>query len=205
MMVHYKKKYGKNGICKTKRIIFVTVALLFIFIGGFTISGILSINSSDISGAVENNWSILTALSLLVKNSPTLKYVGPLIEISALVTSFLGLALAAKEALIELIREIIYFLHRKKNISKKNEMSQLLHIIVLIFFVSSLWAITLKNYSVIDLLGDFLAPLYALFLYILPLFIFIKIAPNDKYRVSNIFVFVIGIALMSSFFISKMF
>jgi serine transporter len=206
MMVHYKRKYGKDAARRTGRIVLMTVILLFLFIGIFTVSSLFSLSTADALYAAKNNLSILTALSLRVENSPIVKNIGPLIEITALVTSFLGLALAAREALIELVMEFIYLFKTEERSPGKNESSRLLHILVFLFFVGSLWGITIKDYSVIDILGAFLAPLYSLFLYILPLLLYVKfVSPKHKFTPSGIFVFVSGMVMMCSFFIGKFF
>lgn len=180
-----------DGILKATVLLLMTFVLLFVF------SCIFAIDPAALAHANEEN---ITVLALLGEESdnPFLGIFAPAISLIALTTSFFGVALGFRESSLELILEFF----RTKTSKTARTVSE---IIFYTFTLLSLWWITTLNVNIIDLFGEFVAPLNSLFLYIIPVIIIFKIPVFKPFRTSmSIFVFIAGILLVVSYFLGKL-
>ncbi len=83
----------------------MSMILLFAFIMFFVISCILALSPEELEKAINQNLSVLTVLAEKSKGSP-LEYAGPIISQLALITSFVGTFLGARESAKELLKDL---------------------------------------------------------------------------------------------------
>lgn len=204
MVIAYKEKgLSKHEVlAKSNNIVMLSMILLIIFIMFFVISCVLSLSAKDLQNAIDNNLSVLTVLAQRSQGSP-LEYAGPLISQLALITSFVGTFLGARESAKELLRDFREFsLKTRKGLFKFIAFDDLL----LLSFLFTLWVVTILHLPILDILGELVAPPIAFFLCILPIWITYRIKKFRKYRsIALIFTLVIGCMMVFSYLAGKLF
>jgi serine transporter len=106
-----------------------------------------------------------------------LHYVGPIIAITAIISSFLGTFLGTREALNGLVAKVVA---RGSDTSKVNMKKVDVATVVIIFVM--LWFFAVKNLKVLSILGAMSAPLIAAMLYILPLIVVYRAERFKRFR-----------------------
>ena len=201
MVIAYRQSYDTDGtsLQRLNKIVFHSTWILLIFVLFFVFSCILSIPSEDFQFALEENINCLTLISMKLKDTGPLGGLSTLIGLAALITSFIGVFFAVRESAHHIVLTISRSLFKKK--IKKKQIDNYVLIVILFF----LWGFTITNLSVITMFSALVAPLVAIFLYILPVLIF-YLKPNlKKYRtLINIMIFCIGIFLLFSYEIGKL-
>lgn len=145
---------------RLRRIIGMAVLLLMTFLLIFAVSFMLAIPKSDFLTAAEQNISALALLGNLYKGS-WLGNLGPLISVTALLTSFLGIFIGYRESLLPLL------CHRQQKSDGDEAVSRYDNELYCVTFVV-LWGVAIANVPVMTILGDLVAPLGAVFLLIVP-------------------------------------
>ncbi len=199
MVISFREQNSARSDIESRyqKIIKKGISILMVFILFFVVSCLFSIDHKAALHASHENMSILTLLGES-KGKPFLSKFGPFVSITALTTSFFGVALGYKESSMELIS---VFFHNKDT-KKTGTVSE---IIFFSFSIITLWIITILNFNIIDLFGELIAPLTALFLYFVPVIIIQKTHHFSQYRgIGNILIFLSGIILILSYFIGKM-
>lgn len=198
MVVSYRNKSVSTPEVNTtsSRILKVTVILLMTFVLFFVFSCVFALNASELKKADMENITVLALLDNSV-NKPFLRYFGPAISIIALTTSFFGVALGLRDSGLELISGFF----KTKKAKKTRTWSE---VIFYGFAIVSLWLITITDLNIIDLFGELLAPLNALFLYFIPAIIVFKHPVFKQYRtIGTVFIFISGVVLLISYFLGK--
>jgi serine transporter len=203
MVIAFKSEgMEKQAILKrSSRNVMVAMILLFVFIMFFVLSCVLSLSASDLKNAMDNNLSVLTVLALHSDGS-ILSIAGPLISQLALITSFIGTFLGARESARELLKDT-----RKVSLKNPKGVFKIMAFddLLLIGFLASIWVITILHLPILDTLGEVVAPPVAFFLFILPIFITYRIKRLKKYRsFALIFSFAMGCLMLFSYVAGKM-
>ncbi|TWI64613.1 serine transporter [Desulfobotulus alkaliphilus] len=185
-------------LLKLQSIVLKTSVLLLFFVLLFVFSCLLSLTPEEFSHAIAENLNCLTILSFKEGVAPVLVNIGVMVGIAALFTSFIGVFFAVKEAGWEMLRKALHFFRRK---GKQPEGSKKVQDIFLhLFIYLSLWIIAFFNPSVMDIFGLFVAPLVAIFLFILPIGILVKVKGFRIFRkLSNVLVLSVGTLLLFSY------
>ncbi len=188
-------------LIRNNRVILLSMLLLLFFIMFFVISCILSLSHAELENAYSSNLSILTVLAEKSDDS-ILEYAGPIISQLALITSFIGTFLGARESVHELLKDI-----RELSIKKPIGLFKFLAFddLVLIAFVAIIWVVTILNLPILDILGEVVAPPIAFFLIILPVWITYKVKRLRKYRSKALlFTMAMGCLMLFSYVMGKM-
>ena len=159
---------------RLRRIIGMAVLLLMSFLLLFVVSFMLAIPKSDFLTAAEQNISAFALLGDLYKGN-WLGNLGPLISVTALLTSFLGIFIGYRESLLPLL------CNREKKDDGENAVSYYDNGLYCVTFIV-LWGMAIANVPVMTILGDLVAPLGAVFLLIVPagVVLFAAAFPSDR-------------------------
>ncbi|GEM_PF-2964967 len=175
------------------RIIATAVVLLMTFLLGFVVSFMLAISKGDFLTAAESNISALALLGNLYRGS-WLGILGPMISMTALFTSFLGIFIGYRESMLPLL------CRRQKNDTNGKARGQYENRLYCATFVV-LWGMAIANVPVMKILGDLVAPLGAVFLLLVPagVVLFSTGFRSDR-GVTSWFVFTSGIVVVLAYF-----
>ncbi|MDQ1237444.1 MAG: serine transporter [Wigglesworthia glossinidia] len=189
-----KKKECKICAKKTcSNLLFYSHMLMIITVIFFVCSCIFSITESNMMEAKKQNISILSYFAIHFQNS-FLKFFGPILAALAIIKSFLGHYVGAKEGLNKIFTLILKNSKNKKRINTKS-------IIINILIFSSTWLSAIFNPSILEIIESLSGPIIAVILFLIPAFS-IYILPNMKeYRsekITNLFLWIIGILALSS-------
>jgi len=202
MIMTFKEKgMAKEAVLsRSKKIVILSMLLLFVFIMFFVLSCILALSPEELEKAMNENLSVLTVLAERSQGSP-LEYAGPMISQLALITSFVGTFLGARESAKELLKELReYSLKSKKGLFRLLAFDDLL----LISFLLVIWVVTILHLPILDILGELVAPPIAFFLCILPIWITYRVKRLKKYRsAALIFTLCIGCLMLFSYVLGK--
>ena len=187
-----RESYGNQAEKKTSQILSRTATMLLGFVMLFVFSCVLSLEPSDLLKAKEMNVSILSYLSTKF-HTPFLAYLGSPISLLAIMSSFFGHYVGAKEGLIGLLT----FHHDETHPGP----SKTMNICVTLFIVLTTWITATLNPSILGMIETLSGPIIAIVLFILPSYSVYRVASLKKYRKewSNAFILIVGIlALLSS-------
>jgi serine transporter len=206
MVIAYRRSYDadKTSSRRLNRIVLHSTWILLVFVLFFVFSCVLSLPKEAFQTALKQNINCLTLISMRMKGSGPLAGLGTIIGLAALTTSFIGVFFAVRESAHHIIITICRSWFKKE--VTKNKIDSF----VLIFLLLFLWGLTITNLSVVAMFSALVAPLVAIFLYILPIVIFyIKPKLKGHRKLINIIVFCIGILLLFSYnlgnFLEKLF
>ena len=151
-----KNKINKNIFLGTIAISFFT--LFFIY------SCILAVDSASIAEAAQKNISAVSVISSKFKIG-FIHYLGPIIAVAAILSSFLGVFLGTLESFNEGLRQLIGVIkpgaHKKLSRHHLNIASSLIIFVIL-------WPIAVFNLKIILILGTLTAPCIATLIFLLP-------------------------------------
>lgn len=202
MMIAFReKKLNKHEImAKSRSVVIFSMLLLFVFIMFFVVSCTLSLSEANLETAIEKNLSVLTMLAEHSKGSP-MEYAGPLIGQLALITSFVGTFLGARESARELLKDLReYSLRTRKGLFRFIAFDDML----LLGFLSLIWVVTILHLPILDILGELVAPPIAFFLCILPVWVTYRVPRLKKYRSpALVFTIIVGTLMLFSYFAGK--
>ncbi|MFO7728075.1 MAG: aromatic amino acid transport family protein [Desulfonatronovibrio sp.] len=206
MVAFFRKQeaiLGENTQSRLEGIVLKASVLLLLFVLLFVYSCIFSLTADEFEYAIRENLNCLTILSSKQGISPVLASVGSLVGIAALFTSFVGVLFAVRDSAFEFTVNIAAYFGLKNRILNNRKITDYL---ILGFIFTTLWIITAVNPSVIQIFGVFIAPLVALFLFILPVVILIK---KNGFQVlkqpSCLFVLLTGILILFSYELGTLF
>jgi len=202
MIIAFKDKGlpKEEVLSRSNKIVRLSMMLLIFFILFFVLSCILSLSPEQLEKALEENLSVLTVLAERSVGSP-LEYAGPVISQLALITSFVGTFLGARESARELLKELReYSLKSKKGLFRFLAFDDLL----LLSFLLVIWVVTILHLPILDILGELVAPPIAFFLCILPIWITYRVKRLKKYRSGAlVFTLCIGCLMLFSYVLGK--
>ncbi len=189
------RDYGEESDKKISQILNKTATMLLGFVMFFVFSCVLSLNSEDLLEAKRMNITILSYLSNKYQ-TPLLSYFGSPIALLAILSSFFGHYLGAKEGLVGLLTN---YKKRKKQTAHKKSIDRA----VSLFLLLSLWLTAYLNPSILGMIETLSGPIIAIVLFILPIYAIYRVPTMKKYRnqkFSNLFVLVMGLIAISSIF-----
>ncbi len=178
-----------------------TSILLLAFVLFFVFSCILSLDPQEFEQAAEENLNCLTILSYKESISNSMADLSALVGLCALITSFVGVFFAVRDASHRLANHALTHLAQNHPLAARLLMHQKqVHAGLLILLFFSLWILTLVNPSIMNLFGLLISPLVAFFLFILPVAILIKTSGFKILKNPSIlFVLLVGILTLFSF------
>lgn len=203
MVIAFKEKglSAAEVLHRSRQVVALSLILLFFFITFFMLSCILALDPAGMEEAAAKNLSVLTVLAES-SGSSLLEYAGPIIGQLALITSFIGTFLGARESARELLKGA-----RGHTASKPRRMFRLpaTDDLMLISFVLVIWLVTILHLPILDILGELVAPPIAFFLCILPIWITYRTERLKKYRrPALIFTLCIGCLMLFSYAAGKL-
>jgi len=202
MIIAFKEQgLSKQAVmAKSNKIVLLSMLLLIVFIMMFVISCVLALSPAELEKAINDNLSVLSVLAEQSQGSP-LEYAGPVISQLALVTSFVGTFLGARESAKELLKDFrTISINSPKGIYKILAFDDLL----LLSFLAIIWVVTILHLPILDILGELVAPPIAFFLCILPIWVTYRIKRLKQYRsLALIFTISIGCLMLFSYVAGK--
>ena len=164
MIFYYKEHSDDDNLVKykVKKNIYLGTMLITLFTMFFIFSSILAVPAEKVREAAVENVSILHVIASLY-DAGMMHYIGPVIALSAILSSFLGVFLGTLEScngiIIQILNGCKY--RRKINVDVVSRIS-----IILIFV--SLWLVAVFDVNVLYILGLLTAPSIAVLVFILP-------------------------------------
>lgn len=185
-----KKKYGRRSAEEASWILKRTTMLLVLFAMSFVWSCVLALGKDGLAEARAANLPVLSYLAN-VHNAPFISYLGPVVAILAIASSFFGHYLGAAEGLAGIVRFV------DPHGTKVPQRS--LQIGVAVFMFITTWIVAIINPSVLSLIESLSGPVIAIVLYLLPMYAIHKIDALKEYRgrASNVFVTIAGIVAVA--------
>lgn len=193
--VSLKSRYGDGSNKKATQILSVTSGALFFFTMSFVWSCVLALGPSGLDKARESNLPVLSYLANEL-NAPFIGWLGPVIAIAAIGSSFFGCWLGAHEGGMGLFRNFIDAGGRQ--LSDKR-----LYWVVTVFIFASTWIVSVLNPNILSLLETMMGPVVAVLLYLMPMYAIHKVEALKPYRkrISNIYITVTGLLTVGGIFI----
>lgn len=190
--VAMRKQYRGYASVKASKVLRVTSTVLVIFTMGFVWSCVLAIGPDGLAEARASNLPILSYLANEF-DAPFINWLGPVVAITAIVSSYFGHWLGGHEGAAGIIRKNLDPKHQK--ISDKA-----LNMGVNIFIMFTVWIAAVLNPSVLGLIESLVGPVMALVLFIMPMWAVHKVPALAPYRgkLANIFLVLAGIAAFSA-------
>lgn len=187
-----RERYKDQAHLKTKRILKRTSAMLFVFVMFFVFSIVLTLSPEQLAEAKVQNIDILSYLS----NQEDFAYftvLGTFVAITAILSSFFGHYLGAREGLNSLVMAST----RRLGITL---CTQRLNKLVLAFMAVSLWAVAVLNPNILKLIESMVGPIIAIFLMLLPVYAINKVPALEHHKgeVRNVFVAIMGFITVSA-------
>lgn len=158
----------------TKKILWNTTVVLFIFIVFFVISCVLCVTPDQMLQAKQKNMNILIYMGYIFDDQ-ILRTVSPIIAMIAMSGAFLGTFFGAKESVIGLLEQK---LHKHKLHSKKLD-----RLAIAIIFIPS-YIFCLLDTNVLDIISVICGPIIAMLLFVFPVYAIYKIPELSVFRES---------------------
>jgi len=190
-----------QGDGRLNRIVLKTTLLLLLFVLFFVFSCLLSLSPQAFAEAAKSNLNCLALLSDREGINPAIAALGPLLGLAALVTSFIGVFFAVREAALQLVDRGLALMGRSDTTARTQpNRRRRLDILVQLVLFGSLWLLTLVNLSIIDLFGLVISPLVAIFIFIMPTVVLMRTHGLGVLRKPSVsLVFLTGILVLFSF------
>lgn len=188
--------YGEQAAPQASRILARTTILLVVFAMGFVWSCVLALGPSGLAAAREANLPVLSYLAN-VNGSPFISYLGPVVAIVAIVSSFFGHYLGAAEGAAGIVRCTADSRGRRVDETR-------LRRVVAVFIFLTTWAAAIANPSILGLIETLAGPVIASVLYLLPMYAIHRVPALAPYRgrMSNVFVTVAGLVAVGGILLS---
>lgn len=189
-----KKSYGEGARTKIKQILFYSSLLMITTSFFFAFSCLMVLGPQDLIIAREYNLNILDYLSKFFSSS-LIGYAATSIASIAIFTSFAGLFLGAQEGLSNLLLQ--EYEARSKKLSRKT--AETFATVAIFFFV---FFMSLANLNSLTIIETVEGPIVGILFFIMPVYAIYKLPSLKKYRcpISDIFIIIIGILAISTFF-----
>ena len=165
-----------SSINKINRVIIMNSFLLLLFVMFFVFSCILSLSDEQIRISLENNLSVMSIFGRY-NSSRIIQYLGPIISLVAIITSFLGHFLGSREGLNGIIIKLLKWNKQDNKINKRN-----VDIFSVCFLSFILWLVAIIDLKIVEAIGLVVSPTIAILLYILPIYMFHKIPSLNIYK-----------------------
>lgn len=188
-----ERSYGKNAEQRASQILKRTSMMLLGFVMFFVFSCVLSLSPADLAAAKQQNIAVLSYLANK-HESPFISYLGPLIAFVAIVSSFFGHYLGAREGLNGLIIKQMRANGKTPDVKKIDRFT-------VVFMIATLWIVATINPSILGMIESLGGPIIAMILFIMPMYAIRKVPAMQKYRsdkLSNAFVVLMGSVAISA-------
>ncbi|HLQ86761.1 MAG TPA: hypothetical protein VK110_11465 [Salinisphaeraceae bacterium] len=187
-----RRQYDQHATAKASVILRRTAIALLVFTMGFVWSCVLAIGPDGLQEARAANLPVLSYLANQME-APFIAWLGPLVAITAITSSYFGHWLGAHEGAMSIVR-------RNFDPQQKRFGERTLHIAVTVFLVFTAWLAGVLNPGILDLIETLVGPIMALVLYIMPMYAIHKIPALEPYRgrLSNVFVTVMGLVALGA-------
>ena len=181
-----QRSHGDGAARNASKVLFANACLLVVFTMGFVWSCALSLGKEGLAAAREANLPVLSHLAN-VHDAPFISYLGPIIAIAAIGSSFFGHYLGAAEGAAGIVRGFAPSVAERLG-------SRKLSIAIALFIFLSTWLIAVINPSILSVIETLSGPVIAAILYIMPMVAIHKVPALAEYRgkLSNIFVVITG-------------
>lgn len=186
------REYGKQAVQKSERILFANAGLLLGFVMLFVFSCVLSLSPAELGEAKAQNISILSYLANK-QDSLIISYIGPVVAFLAIVSSFFGHYLGAREGLNGIISQ-------QAKSAGITIPEKTVNLITIVFIIVTLWIVAIINPSILGMIESLGGPIIAAILFIMPMIAVRKVPAMQKYRGvwTNAFVLIMGCIAISA-------
>lgn len=166
--------------------------MLLGFVMLFVFSCVLSLTPADLAEAKAQNLAVLSYLANK-HESPFISYLGPVVAFVAIVSSFFGHYMGAREGLNGII--IKQLRSRGKEVNMKK-----IDMFTVVFVIVTSWIVATINPSILGMIESLGGPIIATILFIMPMYAIKKVPAMKKYagKPSNIFVTFMGMVAISA-------
>ena len=187
-----RRDHGDNAVAKSDAILKRTALILLGFVMFFVFSCVMSLTPAQLAEAKSQNIAVLSYLANQ-HASPIISYFGPLVAFVAIVSSFFGHYLGAREGLKGMIVQNMRKSGKEPN-AKKVEM------FIIAFFILTLWGTAVANPSILGMIESLGGPIIATILFIMPMYAIKRVPAMAKYQghISNAFVALMGTIAISA-------
>ncbi|MCP3291249.1 HAAAP family serine/threonine permease, partial [Aeromonas hydrophila] len=187
-----RRDHGEHAVEKSDAILKRTATILLGFVMFFVFSCVMSLTPAQLAEAKSQNIAVLSYLANQ-HASPIISYFGPLVAFVAIVSSFFGHYLGAREGLKGMIVQNLRKSGKEPN-HKKVEM------FIIAFFILTLWGTAVINPSILGMIESMGGPIIATILFIMPMYAIKRVPAMAKYQghISNVFVAVMGMTAISA-------
>lgn len=195
-----RRDYGEHAESKASAILARTATILLGFVMLFVFSCVLSLTPEDMVQAKAQNIPVLSYMANKF-STPFISYLGPLIAFLAIVTSFFGHYLGAREGLNGLI--IKYLRGSDKPVDLKK-----INLFTASFIVLTTWLAAIFNPSILGIIESLSGPVIASILFLMPMYAIHKVPAMRRYaneKLINLFVTVMGCVAISAILYSLFF
>lgn len=187
------RDHGKDAEQKSAQILLRAAGMLVGFVMLFVFSCVLSLTPADLAAAKSENIAILSYLANK-HESPFISYLGPIVAFVAIVSSFFGHYLGAREGLNGLIVKVMRGADNKPVNRKK------IDVFTVVFMILTIWLVATLNPSILGMIESLGGPIIATILFIMPMYAVKNVPAMKKYSgtISNAFVLVMGLIAISA-------
>ena len=184
--VAQEREHGEMAEPKARQILARASAMLVLFTMGFVVSCVLALTPQDMAAAKEANVPILSYIANQ-KGGSFIAYLGPVVAVLAILTSYFGHFIGAREGLHGAIVKVM-------RASGKEPSERVLSIVINLFLVLSVWWVATVNPSVLGIIESLGGPIVAAILFIMPMVAIRTVPAMKKYagRPSNVFITLVG-------------
>ncbi len=189
-----QRTYGDKAGAAASRSLVYTAIMLVAFTMFFVWSCVFTLGASGLAEARAQNLPILSYLAN-VFSQPGISYAGPLIAITAIVSSFFGHYMGTEEGAVGIVREL------SPSFYDKNGEKKIKAFVAGFIFITG-WIVAIINPSILSLIETLSGPVIAAILYLMPMYAIYKIPALQRFRgrPTNIFVIIMGLVAIAALF-----
>ena len=165
--------------------------MLILFVLLFVFSCIFSLTPEQMAQAKDANVSVLSFLAIIYDN-PYIALLGPFVAFVAIMSSFLGHFMGARESFNGLVT---------KQTKLANATADKIGVAVMFI---TIWICAVINPSILGMMEAISGPIIAMILFVMPTIAIYKVPSLNKYkgRLSTYFVLVVGLLAVSALLFS---
>ncbi|MBQ4846174.1 aromatic amino acid transport family protein [Pseudoalteromonas sp. MMG005] len=179
-----RRHYKERAVSKSEKILQCTSIMLIVFVLLFVFSCVLSLSPEQMTQAKQANVSVLSYLANVYDN-PYIAMLGPLVAFIAIMSSFLGHFLGARESFNGLMSK-----QTSLTIATIDKLG------VALMFIA-IWVCAVLNPSILDMMGAISGPIIAMILFIMPTIAVYKVPALQQYKGKLGTYFVLAVGLLS--------
>ncbi|MCM0147206.1 HAAAP family serine/threonine permease [Photobacterium galatheae] len=186
------RDHGVHAEEKASRILSRAALMLLGFVMFFVFSCVLSLTPEDLAAAKKANLAILSYLANKHEN-PFISYLGPIVAFVAIVSSFFGHYLGAREGLNGLVSKQLKSFGMQVNEKKIDKFT-------VVFMIATIWSVATINPSILGMIETLGGPIIATILFLMPMYAVHKVPALKQYKgaMSNVFVTLMGLIAISA-------